>query len=775
MAARVKVAGRPEKRIRTRGGTRADKPVARGALAPRKRGEKMSDEDLVAFLARKIEAAMNDEDGDLSEVRKENLNYYLGKPYGNERAGYSSFVTREVLETIEWVLPNVLRVFTSGDRVVEFDPVGPDDEAQAEQETDITNHEVLKANCGEGFLALHHWFKDLLMFPVGYIKCYMEEARETDVGTVTGLDAVGLSFLVDDPNVEILEQRSRTEFIQVPVQSAVVPPGQPPLMQTQPIEVFDLKIRTTHPIMQLRIIPTPAEEVLVDRDLTSINLDHADFVCHRTKKSYTKLVEEGFDQAFLDSIPRAGDENEYNEERINRLFYEDENPETHDSEDDESMREFWVHECYVLVDYDGDGLAERRKVTLIADRVADNEETNYQPFVAASAILMPHKHNGLSYVEIVKDLQLLSSTLVRQLLDNIYKLNIRRKIFSEDALTEDGSTMEAMLNAQAEWIPVRGRADLAMFPEPVQSVVSDILPVIQHVAEARKMRSGVSPEVSLDPNVLQEATLGAFVGALEQASMRVEMLVRIIAETGMKQLMRKVHQLLRSHWDIPKTRKIRGEWIPVDPQGWRQRTDLTVNVGLGFNTQQQMLGLLIQLLSLQKEALQIGLADAKKIFNTLRKLVNTANIGDVRLYFNDPNDPTWQPPEPQPDPALVVAEAQARALDAESQRKMLEAQGKLQIEARKAEQQHQRDMARVQREFADAETKRRQVFQRAQEFAAELDIERREAAAGIDNTDADTVLKEAQTEKTLAEAEAARKFAAEGGPRDGDGDGIVNE
>src|SRR5690554_6619291 len=116
-----------------------------------------------------------------------------------------------------------------------------------------------------------------------------------------------------------------------------------------------------------------------------------------------------------------------------------------------------------------------------------------------------------------------------------------------------------------------------------------------------------------------------------------------------------------------------------------------------------MLGLLVQLLSIQKEALQLGLADAKKIFNTLRKLVNTANIGDARLYFNDPNSPDFQPPEPEPDPARILAEAQAGALAAESERKAMETQGQLQLDAQKMQFQHERDMTRVAREVSDTQ------------------------------------------------------------------------
>ena len=193
--------------------------------------QEMSETQVVGFLGRKIWQAMNDEDGDISDNREENFNYYIGAEYGNERAGYSKFVTREVLETVEWVLPSVLRVFLSGDRIVEFEPLGPDDEKAAQQETDITNYFVMRANnAGQGgFIPLHHWMKDALMYPNGYLKVYMEEKTVTDVGVVTGLTEMGVLALEEDPEVEILEQRSRTVTISPP-QPAGAPaaPGQPP-------------------------------------------------------------------------------------------------------------------------------------------------------------------------------------------------------------------------------------------------------------------------------------------------------------------------------------------------------------------------------------------------------------------------------------------------------------------------------------------------------------------------------------------------------------------
>ena len=775
---------------------------ARTDIAGRRLGMEMSENQIVGFLGRKIWQAMNDEDGDLSEVRQENFNYYVGKEYGIERQGYSSFVTRELLETVEWVLPSVLRVFLAGDKVVVFDPVGPQDEKQADQETDITNYYVMKANKGKGFLSLHHWFKDALMFPNGYIKAYIKEAIHTDVGTVTGVDAVGLQMLVDDESVDILEQSSRTILVESPAQPSGIqggqPPGQAPAQgpqppptgagpmgggagpgnpdpnappqggtaqpptltaipggppQKTPVEVFDLRIRTTKPIMELRIEPVPGEECLVDNDCVSLDLDEADFVCHRVRKSYTELVLEGYDPDELDQVG-LGEDYQWNDERTNRLFYEDEDPDAED-EDDPSMRTYWVHECYAWFDYDGDGLGEFRRVVLIGDRVFENEETNYQPMVALSSILMQHKHNGMSYGDIVKDLQILISTLTRQLLDNVYKINVRRKVFSEDALTEDGATMEAILNTQAEFIPVRGPAANAFVPEPTQSVVGELLPVIQHFEERVSLRSGVSPMAQLDPNQLQEVTATAFNGALEAASQRIEMLVRIFAETGMRFLMLKVHQLLRSHWDIGRAVKIRGEWVDVDPQGWRERTDMSVNVGLGFNNRQTQMQMLVQMLSMQKEAVAAGLSSPDKIYNALEKLVNASGVGDVRQFFIDPKSPEYKPPEPPPPPPEAqLAQAQAQALGQEQQRKGMESQqnfqlkqGELQLKAqdqqgkqRLAEMDKQIDLERIRGQNALAE--------------AELDEKRRKTPHEIENVDADTDLKRAQAGKARVEGSA---------------------
>ena len=763
--------------------------------------QEMSESQVVGFLGRKIWQSMNDEDGDLSDVRKENFNYYYGADYGDERDGYSKFVTRESFETVEWVLPSVLRVFLAGDKVVSFEPVGPEDEEQADQETDITNYFVMKKNKnGEGgFTALHHWMKDCLMYPNGYIKCWMEEKLHTDVGIVTGLTDVGVAMLEQDEDVEIIAQRSRMIQVPMPTPAAVggapagpmqppipgampgatnnmmgnpapmSPGGQPnpndppPQMQAPPpnvqnvgptteMEVFDLKIRTTKNVMQLRIDPVPPEECLVDNDCVSLNLDDADFVCHRVRKPYTQLVNEGYDPDELDQVG-LGEDYQWNDERVNRLFYEDEDPDAED-EDDPSMRTFWVHECYAWFDYEGTGIAQHRRVVLIGDRVFENEETNYQPMVAMASILMQHKHTGMGYIETVKDLQLLSSVLVRQMLDNTYKQNVDKTYISEDALTEDGSTMEALLNTQAEYVPVRGPAQAAIMKQPPNSIIQQLLPVIEYVKTARAERTGVTPDATVDANALQEVRQEVFTNALDRASQRIEMLVRIFAETGYRQLFLKAHQLLRSHWDLEQTIKLRGKWVDVDPQGWRDRTDLNINVGLGYNTKPQQLGLLVQLLSMQKEALAQGMSDYRRVFNTLERLVTAAGLGDVRQYFIDPDSPEFQPPQPQPDPQAILAQAQAQALGREQDRKDAEAQAEIPYKQAEMQGKAVEMQLKAQNEEADRQLKVRDLAIREAELEKKYEYDGAELAAKIENIRADTEKKRADADKSMTEAAA---------------------
>ena len=196
--------------------------------------------------------------------------------------------------------------------------------------------------------------------------------------------------------------------------------------------------------------------------------------------------------------------------------------------------------------------------------------------------------------------------------------------------------------------------------------------------------------------------------------------------------------------------------------GWRERTDMTVNVGLGFNNKQQQLALLVQLISMQKEAIAAGLSSPEKVYNALDKMVNAAGLGDVKQYFIDPKGPEYQPPQPPPPPPeAALAQAQAQALGQEQQRKGQELQQKGQLDAAKLQAEQQDKQRKFELEQADKQLESKRLD-------AQIARDNREQAQAeaklpheIDNIEADTTLKLAQAGESRVKASATAVESSE--------------
>jgi hypothetical protein len=144
----------------------------------------MSAGDLKALLsAERYDALSAMAASKLSDERASALNYYMGNMSKDMPApdGRSKAVSSDVADTIEGLMPPLMDIFASGDEVVQFAPVGPEDVAAAEQETDYVNHVFMQQN--PGFLVLYSFIKDALLSKVGVVKvwweCRDEVERET--------------------------------------------------------------------------------------------------------------------------------------------------------------------------------------------------------------------------------------------------------------------------------------------------------------------------------------------------------------------------------------------------------------------------------------------------------------------------------------------------------------------------------------------------------------------------------------------------------------------
>ena len=705
---------------------------------------RMTESELVTILERRIRQAMNTDDGEVSEIRQEIFSAYYRQPYkgDSDLEDRSKYISGEVLEQVEWAQPLLVRTFMGTDTVVSFEATDEQDEELAKQETDIVNYKVMRANGGRGYLELLKFIKDAVMYPTAYMKVFIDEEEEEIEGwqemTLGEVEAFR-----SQEGMEVLGYDETTRIIPSPEEE------QPPTT----VPILNLHFRLTRSTRTLKLMAIPGEEILVDPKVATTDLDETAFVAHKVTKTRTELLDMGYDGDMLDEVGSSDEgEKKYDLEDTNRRHTEDEIRYRSEEEAiDNSMREFDVYECYADVDWDNDGRAEERRIVLIGDMVFENEVRDYMPLVAMSAVIIPHRHIGMGLGEMVQEQQHLSTTLIRQLMDNIYRLNTGRKFISDDALLDDGSTWDAMQDRVAEFIPVRGSAHQVISHDTTPPFIDQILPVLQYLIESIPMRTGVAPEQNLDPRTVQESTLGAFLGAMEKAGERQELVARNMAETGFKQIFSKAHFLIRKYPDIVTTVKLRGKWITPDPREWRDRTDMKVNVGIGFNNRRAMVGMLMQQYTLQKEAMEFNLVDARHLYHTLSKIVEEGGTGSPEQVYIDPDSKEYQAPQPQPDPQVLLAEKQIEMHSQlgmmDLQRKQLEHEWQKQFEGMKA----QLEALKADKEFElrSREAERKEDADAVEAWRDVADIRQEDAKLALDGK---KLLVESEERKEAARA-----------------------
>jgi len=161
--------------------------------------QKMSIAEVKAMLAsEKANALAAMSAAQLAEERADAMDYYLGDMRKDMPAqdGRSRAVSTDVADTIEGLMPPLMDIFAGSDEVVRFEPVGPEDEAAAQQETDYVNHVFMQQN--PGFMVLYSFIKDALLSKVGIVKVWWEEREEESRETYYDLTDDQFALLAQD-------------------------------------------------------------------------------------------------------------------------------------------------------------------------------------------------------------------------------------------------------------------------------------------------------------------------------------------------------------------------------------------------------------------------------------------------------------------------------------------------------------------------------------------------------------------------------------------------
>jgi hypothetical protein len=676
----------------------------------------MDEGRLKGILSTEIDNAIGYTDTETSEARAKALEYYLRQPYGNEVEGRSQIVTGEVAEVVDGAIPQLIRVFTQADDIVRFEPKSPGDEEGAKQATEYCNWVFYAQN--SGFAIMHDWFKDALLQKTGVVKAYWDTSVDIKKERYDNLTDEELILLLSDGQIEVIEQDTQ-EMATEDVDAE----GNPVMFRTHSVIVAQKTTRGG-----VKIENVPPEEFLLSKKARTIQ--DTPFVAHRKLMTRSDLVAMGFDADMVYSLP-AFDELSYTGERLAR-YAQGEQP-TDAPSADESMQEVEVYECYVRVDMDDDGIAELRQVFYSGSEILSNEETDYVPFHSLCPIPIPHKFFGESLADRAMDIQLIKSTVVRQMLDNLYLSNNSRV-----GAVEGQVNLDDLLTMTPGGV-VRMKNPNAVVPMQVPSVIAQAFPMLEYLDNAQSKRTGISDiQQGLDPNILQNVTAAAVAAATQASSGKLELVARIFAETGVKSLFNGILHLVCKYQDKTSIIRLRGKYIEIDPRAWSNQYDLEINVGLGTGNKQEQMAMLQMILDKQERILQQygpanPLVSVGQYRQTLSRFIEAAGFVDSAEFFREippeVDQQLSQPSPPQPDPAM-----QALVQQAEVQSEITRQKAMADIEARRAKAEADIQLAR-EKAAADLQQAREQAMldiQIAREkLSAEIQLKREELAAEI--------------------------------------------
>ena len=599
------------------------------------------DNDVLSeIVSRELHSAETWMNSELSSQQANSLKYYFAEPFGNEKKGRSQIVTRDVLETVEGIMPELMKIFASSDSVVEFEPVGAEDEEAAEQATDYVNHVFMKRL--DGFKLMYNWFKDSLLMKYSVIKVGWNTEDRVEFHSFDNISKEELKIFEDQADEEEYVVTDKTK---------------------NKDGTFRVRIRRTKKEGEPFIDIIPSEEFRIKE--RSKDIQTATFVGHVCEKTVGELLEAGVDP---DMLPLGGtrsstlSDNEVTDARFS-------SPEEGTglnvldggAEEDRLVQ---VADVYLRT-YDQD---EKRVVIMhviqVEGEVILAEEVDHIPLISISPIMIPHKFVGVAAADLVTDIQEIRSTLIRQILDNLALQNAGRY-----SVVEGQVNIQDLLDNKIGGI-VRTKSQGAVAALATPQISAATFPFLDGLDLQKENRTGVSRMTQgLDPNALTSNTAATAVNQVMTAAQgKILLIARVFAETGMKPLMWELYRQIRTHQTEADVVKLRGRYVKVAPFDWIDRNDITVTVGIGNGNKDQQL---YHLNNLSQMMQQIGatpysyLITPGNVHALATEFIKNAGFKNPDRFISNPE--LVEAPEDTPAPEEIIAQATAGKAQADAE------------------------------------------------------------------------------------------------------------
>ena len=583
-------------------------------------------EDQLCNRLREREADAIQFNGKFGTVNKENFSYYLGEPFGNEIAEQSQVVSTDCADVVEADMPSLARVFLGSGPIVTFQPNSANDADVKEAEEKTKYIDWIVREQPHSFATQMGWLKDSEIQKFGAVKYFIEDIETTKEVNLSGLTELEIEQAKLD-----IDAKDIKKIDVVKQEDNDVEDGEEP--------TFDITLRVTaRSGNRATYKGVNTENFLITTQSESV--DDADLVGDKMIKTRGELKSMGVSVEKINLIPTSGTKI-VDSERMNKFRFKDQDDDTEGTSSDEWAAEnVELLDLYVKVDFDQDGVAERRRVlkAAFADVIIINDAFDHVPYAVISSILMPHSAIGRSRVEVTKSNQLQKSKILRESFDNLELVNHPGIIVNDD----NGNIDDMLTVRSGRIIRTDGIPQQDTFPLTIPSVLSESLKMVQYLDFARAQTTGtLMASQGLDADALSKETATRFDGVADEGAAKIELVARGIAETGYRKLYEGMAWLIGHFQDSATEIMVLGEPLTIDPRKWKFDHNVKSSVGLGAGDNEKLLQTMQGIYQIQQQLKAQGsaLTDEADIYNTLDRIVKGAGLQRTDEFFNNPEKP----------------------------------------------------------------------------------------------------------------------------------------
>lgn len=693
----------------------------------------MTDEKLVSILKEEEADAASYYASEMADAQAKAMDRFYARPFGDEIEGRSKVVTHDVEDTINWIMPKIMRALMQADELISVEDPRTDSQTDTKAVADYLRHIFFKDNPGEE--NIYDFTFDGLLQRIGCMRVAWEDPQPKPPRVLEGINDEQIQRYVEDPEYEILEGDV----------TDVDEAGNP--------TEFSLKVRQTPRFGRVVIECLPPEEVAFSRRARSGGC--VDYKRWKRSVFLNDVVRDFPDQKERLLAPHGWASTETKDaetdSRTDARFFDEPSSLFKTGAEMEGRRKVDLIEEELRIDFDGDGITELRHIKRVGDIILENVEVERTEFYFWSPIRVSHRLAGRSLTDTIIDLQRIRTVILRNTLDSMSQSLVPRTAVNMNLADEE--TVSSLLDAEIGGVvKVSGSVGDALMPLVTPDLSGQGLAMLEYMDQRSEEATGVTRHAQgLRAEAITD-TKGGIEALQGAANERIELIARWVAK-ALSDVFQATLHLISSHQDAPRIIKINGKPLAIDPRLWSD--EMTVDVSIGMATENRMTRLAnLNVIAAKQEQILMQAGPTNPVVGlpeyrtTLAMLAEQMGMRAPERFFKElPDD--YQPPEPGPDPK--VAEAQAKM-----QLEQAKAQQAAQLEKEKFVFQAQMEQVRAQTDKDIAALKAQNEMQIAQmRIMAESEIAARRLDAEMD------LARWEATERAKLAKETARMKATE--------------